>query len=1107
MSLHLFLGAAGSGKSSALVEEIISHAMAHPEMSHLLLVPEQFCLSTQRLLVEKHPRHALLNIEALSFDRLAARCFREQSARKSEILTDTARRMLLSLAVRDCRKELQVYEKQALRPGFVQRLSSLFAEWDMNDLSADRLEEIAGEESLSPLLRLKLTDLTRIFRAFKARLGGDLTAEEVLPLFARMLPHSRVGRVDRLYLDGFTGFTSVQYRILTQLMKRCPETVVTLTLPEEEKDLPRVPGDLFMLSKLSRERLEHCAEEAGRLTVIHTIDSAPEKKPDLAFLEKHFLRDRGRAEFREKPEHLHLFACDTAAGEAAFAVRLIRCLVREEGLHYRDLALVVGDLNLYVPLLRRELEEAGIPYFTDRRESLAHHPFVRLIQAALEAVQDGFPRDAVLRFLKNPCGPLSREETDRLENYLLAAGIRRGRGLTETFTRNRLMRPGEDSIRYEERAAEETAECETLRERAMTPLIRLKEALQPPLTAASGAAAVQSLLQELGAGEKADIWGEEAVLEQIDALLDNMIGIMGQAPLKLRELTEMLSAGLEALTVGALPTAPDQVLIGDLQRSRFGRLETLIFLGLNEGLVPHARSSGKLITDSERLALSRFEADLGYTDEKALLEERFYLYSLLAKPRQSLYISYALSGGTDSESREKLPSFAVKEITRLFPALKTERYEEEAWPLVGTEDAASRLAKAFVRQKESGTLYRLLAEQPGAEKPLSMIRAGALLRFENISLGPELAAELYGNELSGSVTKLEQFAACPFSFFLQYGLKLAPRPELRWEAADHGNFFHKVMETMLRKVKTEKIDLAEADAVQKQALVEEAVETALKDAGSAWEEKTDREYLLARWKRYFSVYLDYLAGVGLQDGFFPDAFELKFGPKEKELTRIPLDRGTLQLSGKIDRLDISRREEGLYLRVVDYKTGAESFDPAKVVSGQQLQLAAYLDMALRLYAKKEDGPVYPGGMVYALLTEPALKWAGDEEKLRTELNEALRPNGLTAQEVAGIQTAKNGRTRTGKGAESRRRLELLAEFAREKMKELGNGILSGEITPSPAQDTKGDVCKFCRYKEICSFDRKLENCVPRDIAIKKEEAWSIITGGKEAEDGGNEIQS
>ena len=74
------------------------------------------------------------------------------------------------------------------------------------------------------------------------------------------------------------------------------------------------------------------------------------------------------------PEYLHLCVCATPAQEAAHAVRLVRKLTADEGLRYREIALVVGDLDRYVPLLKRELEEAGMPYFTDRRESLAQRP-------------------------------------------------------------------------------------------------------------------------------------------------------------------------------------------------------------------------------------------------------------------------------------------------------------------------------------------------------------------------------------------------------------------------------------------------------------------------------------------------------------------------------------------------------------------------------------------------------------------------------------------------------------------------------------------------------------------------------------------------------------
>ncbi|MBP3728825.1 MAG: hypothetical protein J6H18_00985, partial [Lachnospiraceae bacterium] len=596
----------------------------------------------------------------------------------------------------------------------------------------------------------KLGDLALLFRAFRKCLGNQQTAEELLPRFARLLPRSSVGRADCLYLDGFTGFTSVQYRILETLLMRCPHTKIVLTMPAGGPG--EAPGenreDLFALSRMTAERLMACAQRAGRLTEWHFYTQGIKMDQEQKHLARHLFRPGKSADWKEAPRRLQIMACPGPAEEARLAAGLIQKMVRE-GLRYREIAIAVSDQNLYLPLLFRELERSGIPFFSDRREPLRNHPLIRLIQDALRAVSEGLERGAVLSVLKNPAGLLSREESDRFENYCLAAGIRRGKAFSLPFTRLRRRRRGETAAVYEERAQAEREEMERLRQKGLTPLLSLKDALGRMPRAQAGGQALRRFLADLGlpeslerleeerllSGESGPSW--EETLTQVEGFLDNLESILKDMPLSLKEFAEMIGAALEGMSSGRLPMSPDQILIGDLQRSRFGDLRSLIFLGLNENLVPKPKGESRLISNQERLALSYFEEDLGYTDERAMEEERFYLYSLLLKPRESLYLSYARREA--GNAREQLPAFVIKELQKLFPALKIQAFQPRE---AGPESS----------EGESG--------------------------FQPILLPADIPDSLYGRELHSSISGLESLAECPYSFFMSRGLALEERQEL-----------------------------------------------------------------------------------------------------------------------------------------------------------------------------------------------------------------------------------------------------------------------------------------------------------------------------------------
>ena len=1070
MSVHFIFGAPGSGKSSELLEEIISHAMANPGMSHLLLVPEQFCLSAQKRLMERHPRHAFMNIEALSFDRLAARAFREFSIEKKEILSETSKLMLLSLAMRDCEKKLTMYRRQIGRPAFIRKIAGLFSEWDMNDISPERLKEIAGEESLSDILKAKLTDLSRLYEAFKKRLGGSITAEELLPRFKKLLPASSVGRADRLYIDGFTGFTSVQYGIIEELMRRCPEVSISLTLPEGEdpdKEKPET-ASLFALSRSSYRRLVRCAEEVGKKSDCRFSAYAPEKDPERIFLRDNLFHHKPRQDWELPPAHISLTACETPADEAAFAAELIRMLCGKGQLHYRDIALVVGDLKEYVPHLKRLLTEAGIPFFTDRREALAGHPLVRLLGDSLEVISRGFERDAVLRVLKNPCSPLLREECDRFENYILAAGVRRGKAFTEPFSRIRKRKRGEEAEAYQTAAAAERDQMELLRLRALNPLIDLKTKLSGNITASEAASALSAYLKRLDCGQKgaeelpADQPEWQDVYEQIELLLENMAGIMGSIPVSPAGFADMLTVGLENLSQGRLPVSPDSVLIGDLERSRFGDIKILIFLGMNEGKVPRTAQGGQLITDAERMVLSRFEEDLAYTESRAIEEERYYLYSLLQKPEEHLYISFAKKGGGEESSL--LPSYVIGELLQLYPKLPVRIYHKKEYLTTERRSAASALT---ARDPQTRSI-------------------------------PEAVAEvIYGQPLAGSVSSLERFASCPYAFFLERGLLLEEREERSWDSSDHGTLFHKLAESLLLHLSKCPCRPEEIGPAQKQQILEDVLREAEPlILEREWSSDGEKEYNIKRWRRFFALYLDYLCAQGLSDGFVPRQMETSFGQQQGEDTLIPLSREglSLQLRGKIDRIDTKKTDEGEYLRVVDYKTRKDvSFSAGRLIDGRNLQLPLYLDIALRRWKKEKNREdIKPGGLLYASLAEQTVDWQESEEKLVRERYKKMALHGLSAQE-AGRDEAPLPGTKV-----SSRELELTAAYARAKIKSLGDAITSGEILPCADADRERGNCAYCAYRAVCPFDERNPGCRFRGRDTSEKEAWEIIR--KEGQD-------
>lgn len=1113
MAVYFLFGEGGSGKSHLLREEVIRKSLEDPRSRHIVFVPEQSTFTTQQAFIRQHPRRAMLNIEVISFGHLARRVFREFSADGTVVLEENGKKLLLALAAEDVRKDLSVYAGQISRPGFLTKLGSLFAEWDMNDISPQRLRQAADGNGITPLLSAKLKDLALLYEAFKERLGaGRATAEEMLPRLLRLIPRSDAAKGAYLYFDGFTGFTSVQYRLITELIRRSRDCLFVLTLPKKEAErINRLSqADLFGMSAAAVNRITRCAEEAG--TRVGGSFFSGEKRQtvkheDLKHLESCLMRFN-KEKFPDEPTHIGIMACRNARTECRAALLEILRLAREEGFAWRDIAVVVGDKDRYIPLLEEELRGAGIPYFTDRRLPLDRHPLIRLIEAALDAAAGNYDRDSVLRYLKNECAPVSREESDRFENYLLSAGIRGGRSgrkpMTETYTRlNR--RHGESEEEYGARRKDVLEEMNALRERIFPPLLALGERIKGRGRADDKADAVLNFLEEIRAEEKlaqseaarrvsgrlrgAD--DRQSIFSCVNGFFTEMKALLGGMPINAADFCLLTKTGLDSLKLGMLPAEPDQLLIGDVERSRMGDIKALLVLGFNEGTIPGTHRSGGIITDRERIQLEQYEPDLGYTDEKAMLEERFYIYRLLTRPTEKLYLSYS-ELGSDGKSISESPVLA--EIGELFPKLVRKDFaivcRQDPVQAAANEETAARVLAEQIRTRRGGfdALYALLSRSADFAPRLEKLEQGALLYYRPAVLSPGQAEALYGRILNGSVTRLEQFAACPYRHFLQYGLGLKERDENVWQRTDHGSFFHRVMEVVLRSASESGKSVKELNEEERRSLIRKGIGEALKNGeDTGLPEKANGDYLVGRWEKLFEQQLLAMGELMQEDGFKPERFELRFGGSRLPL-RIALGDGrTMNLSGQIDRLDSWKNGGTEWIRIVDYKTSEQQLDLTKLHEGLQLQLFTYLDVALE-QARSEGRSVKPGGLYYASLTEKWLREGSeDPEKLREKRLAGYRLSGMTADEVAAVSGDADLGAKKTKGVCSSDALTAVCCFVRGQVIRLGREILDGRIAADPPEDAYSP-CRFCEYRSICRFDRRIPGMKPHEVRkISREE--------------------
>lgn len=684
MPLQFIIGNSGAGKSYTAFQSLISDAVDHPEKLYYVIVPEQFTMQTQKTLVQMHPDGGILNIDVLSFDRLAYRVLEETGGDVRRILEETGKNMILQKLVQKHQKELVYLKNQMKKPGYLDEVKSLISEFMQYSVGEAEIKKMQEDASDRTLLQMKLQDVSVLYHGFRDYLKDHyMTAEEVLEILAKQIAFSEKLKDSVLLLDGFTGFTPIQIQVIRELLISCEKVSVTVTMDVREPFLYKEKShQLFYMShKMIRSLCELTKDILEPIWIAPGSKSRHARAEALAFLEQNIFRYQKKT-FSGKQDSIRIFCAGDPVREMEETARRILRLVREEGCRYGEIAVITGDLEIYGSLARQAFEDAGIPFFVDEKHSILMNPFVEYIRAALEMAAQGFSYESVFRYLRCGMSDVTREETDWLENYAVALGIRGFKRWKEKWVRvYRGMK--EESLleinRIREKFIEETEAlalgfsgrkktvreyCQYLYEFIVKSRIQEKLKIQEEIFARKGIRAMEK--------EYAQIYG--IVME----LLDKMAEILGEEIVSSEEFRQILETGMSQAKVALIPPGVDQVLVGDMERTRLKDIRALFFVGMNEGNIPKKTESGGLLTELDRDFFEDQGVELAPGPKELMNMQRFYLYLNLTRPSEHLYLSYSCS---NAKGEAVSPAYLIGTVRKLYPDLLAEKAEEPENPL------------------------------------------------------------------------------------------------------------------------------------------------------------------------------------------------------------------------------------------------------------------------------------------------------------------------------------------------------------------------------------------------------------------------------------------
>ncbi len=1129
MGLRIVYGKAGTGKSEFCLNEISNQINNNNNI--FIITPEQFSFNAEKKLMEVAKAQSVLNAEVITFNRMAYRVLNEIGEKNISRLSNSGKAMLMYYILMQQKKKLNFLGKTDEN---VDLAINAITEFKKHGIMQEQLQqEIESTEDM--YLKTKLQDMNLIYSSFENFIKDKYIDEtDLLTILSDNIVKLDMLKDSLIYIDEFAGYTAQEYKIIKQLLQIAKEVTITsccdgLT-PNTNPDM-----DIFYSNKITIEKLLKIAKDNDiKITTVYLSESMRFKTSELKHLEQNIYSNKYKeyqskqlilknktaklpvnmtfslsSDSKEKcyshswlhykskllnstKNSINLFLANNQYSEVENVAKSILKLVRDEKYRYKDISVILKNIDTYSNLVRVIFRQYDIPTFIDEKRTLNQNIIVQYVLSIIDIFNKNYSYETVFNYIKT--GFLEIEETDifKLENYCIKWGIKQ----------NKWKKPFEYEI--EENKKEEYS-LEKLRKQIICPLLELKNKLDTEKTAEAITKAlyefiinqnientVKNKIEKLEEKGLIDLANEYKIsYNTIISLFDEIVSVFQDEKMTFDKYVQILKTGLNNSGLGKIPGTQDQVIVGDVDRSRTHKVRAIFILGLNDGIFPSVNKDEGFLNDKDRDILKEHGIELAKGTLDRLYEDNFNIYKAFSTAEEKLYLSYASS---DLEGKTLRPSILVSKIKKIFPNLvETSDIIEEQNEILTKKTTYETLLKKISKLEKVEIeyfwydVYKYYSKQDLWNQILKKDLQG--LNYSNLpeKINNKNIESLYGNTLNTSISKLEQYRKCPFSYYLQYGLKLREKEEPKVQSINTGIFMHEVIDEFFTSVKEQEIELANIQDEQIEQIVDNIINEKIKlPRNYIFRVTAKSKVLVIRLKKIIKEALKYIIKTLTESQFDILGTELEFGDKgEYKPIKIQLENGkNIEIVGKIDRIDVGQNENGKYLRIIDYKSSAKNIDLNDVYAGLQIQLLTYMDAV----CKVED--LMPAGILYFSLLEQMVK--ADKKMTEEEIEEKIRANfkmkGLILADVKVVKMHdKNLESGSSKlvpayidksgnlsslrtSGVNKEQFEVLQKYIYKTIKQISKEILSGSVELKPYNKNGKTPCEYCDYKTICGFN-------------------------------------
>ena len=1104
MSLQIVYGRSGTGKTTYIFNEI-SKTIDNGKKKYII-TPEQFSFTAEKELLrsikENTGANAVINAEVLTFNRMAHRVLSDVGGACKTALSNSGKSMLIYSILSDKKNDLKFLGKSDSN---IDLILTQITELKKHGVSIEILQTLMESVKDNKYLYSKLNDIYTVYSKYDEKIKDKYIDEnDSLTVLAEKLNQTSMFDDCEIYIDEFVGFTKQEYSIIERLMQVASKVVVTVCADEVNVSKESNPDiDVFYSNKQTAKRILQIAKD-NKIEILKDIfleDAKRFKSNELAHLEKNIFKIPYDVYLKEC-DNIQMFLANNQYSEVEEVAKQILKLVRDKNYKYNEISVITQNIDTYSNLCKAIFSKYNIPVYIDEKGELNQNLLVKYILAILEIFAKNWSKESIFNYIKSGFTDLSEEDIYMLERYCIKWNIRGNKWYKEDWNFHDEKEFGKEKI----------VKINELRKAVVEPLLKLRNNLVESKTAIGISKSIYNFLIENKIDEKIiqkidelKNKGELNVAEEYEVslkiimqVLDEIVMVFGDDFITFDDYMKTLQTGFGNSNLGTIPMAQDQVVVGDVDRSRSHKVRAVFIIGLNDGNFPSVNKAEGFLNDNDRDEVKKYGVELAKGTLERIYEDNFNVYKAFTTPEEALILSYA---SADAEGKSLRPSTLVSKIKKMFKNLIVDSDIIKEEFSIDVESSTFEQLIEKLREFRDGkeidsnwfVVYNIFDSDPkwniklkNAIKALNYTNTPNRITKENID-------RMYGNTLQTSVSRLEQYRKCPFSYYLKYGLKLNEKSEFKVGSVDTGSFMHDIIDSFFSELDEKQITVRQVEEKEIEQIVEKIIKEKMRlDQNYVFSTSAKYINLVRRLKKVVTTSIKYIVQTIKQSDFDVFGHEVEFGKnsKYKPIT-LHTDSGkTVEIVGKIDRVDIAKNPDGTYVRIIDYKSSVKNIDLNQVVAGLQLQLLTYLNET----CKVED--FLPAGVLYFNLSEPNVSANNNmtDEEIAEAIKQEFKMKGLILADVNVIKMMDNKIEQTGgseiipagiknngeinsqktRSAINAEQFKYLQKYMDKIIKQISEEILKGDIGLRPYYNMKVQKgrtpCEYCSYKSICRFD-------------------------------------